>query len=171
MGTELLSYQRERQSFARWASLWLPEATMFGLEPAIGCTCTKDNRCRSLSLQQLDGIFGAQRSAAWRRLTWISRSPGAGKEHPHWGQLGLTGEWAEQANTSLRLQPAVHFPQEIGIEGVLADVSGSGTITWSNTTTLLQPTAVFQARRAADAWRIWPRISMGSPTAPEPMPG
>jgi len=57
----------------------------------------KDNPITKLSVQQLDGIFGAERSGGWKGLLW---SPEAGRDEGRnirtWGQLGLTGEWADK---------------------------------------------------------------------------
>jgi len=57
----------------------------------------KDNPIASLSLKQLDGIFGAARTAGMRGFKWTP-SDGRGAQHDirTWGQLGLTGEWADK---------------------------------------------------------------------------
>jgi phosphate transport system substrate-binding protein len=57
----------------------------------------KDNPLASLSMQQLDGIFGSLRTGGMRGFQWTP-SDGRG---PHadirtWGQLGLKGEWADK---------------------------------------------------------------------------
>jgi phosphate transport system substrate-binding protein len=56
-----------------------------------------DNPLNQLTLQQLDGIFGAERTAGMRGFEWTP-SAGRGSEANirTWGQLGLTGEWAEK---------------------------------------------------------------------------
>ena len=57
----------------------------------------KDNPLAKLSVQQLDGIFGAARSAGMRGFKWTpSDGRGADKDIRTWGQLGLTGEWADK---------------------------------------------------------------------------
>lgn len=55
------------------------------------------NPLTHLTLAQLDGIFGAQRSAGMRGFQWTP-SDGRGPETNirTWGQLGLSGEWANQ---------------------------------------------------------------------------
>jgi phosphate transport system substrate-binding protein len=57
----------------------------------------RDNPIRQLTLQQLDGIFGAERSGGYSGLKWMPQF-GRGPERNirTWGQLGLTGEWADQ---------------------------------------------------------------------------
>jgi phosphate transport system substrate-binding protein len=64
----------------------------------------KDNPLTQLSVDQLDGIFGAERSGAWEiganaenNLLFTSKyARGADKNIRTWGQLGLTGEWANK---------------------------------------------------------------------------
>ncbi len=57
----------------------------------------KDNPLASLSVQQLDGIFGAQRTAGMRGFKWTpSDGRGAQADIRTWGQLGFKGEWADK---------------------------------------------------------------------------
>jgi phosphate transport system substrate-binding protein len=57
----------------------------------------KDNPLAALSLQQLDGIFGSQRTAGMRGFKWTpSDGRGPQADIRTWGQLGLTGEWADK---------------------------------------------------------------------------
>lgn len=85
-----------------------------GWNPAIGVFVNKKNPISKLSLQQLDGIFGAPRSGAWRALTW-DESLARGREGNirTWGQLGLTGEWANKPIHVLGYNLMFHFPEEI----------------------------------------------------------
>jgi len=55
----------------------------------------KDNPITQVSMDQLDGIFGAGRTAGMRGFQWTP-SDGRGPERDirTWGQLGLKGEWA-----------------------------------------------------------------------------
>src|SRR5205823_3125506 len=57
----------------------------------------KDNPLASLTMKQLDGIFGSERSAGMRGFKWTP-SDGRGPEGNirTWGHLGLTGEWADK---------------------------------------------------------------------------
>jgi len=55
------------------------------------------NPLARLTLQQLDGIFGAERSAGMRGFKWTpSDGRGAQDNIRTWGQLGLKGEWADK---------------------------------------------------------------------------
>jgi phosphate transport system substrate-binding protein len=57
----------------------------------------RNNPLSRLTLAQLDGIFGAQREGGWQGMKWeraVARGPE--KNIRTWGQLGLTGEWANK---------------------------------------------------------------------------
>jgi phosphate transport system substrate-binding protein len=57
----------------------------------------QDNPIASLTLAQLDGIFGAERTAGMRGFQWApSAGRGPGKNIRTWGELGLTGDWADK---------------------------------------------------------------------------
>jgi len=57
----------------------------------------KDNPIGKLTIAQLDGIFGAERTAGMRGFKWTpSDGRGAQGDIRTWGQLGLTGEWADK---------------------------------------------------------------------------
>jgi phosphate transport system substrate-binding protein len=57
----------------------------------------RDNPLTRLTLAQLDGIFGAQRTGGWQGMDW-AKSAARGPEGNlrTWGQLGLGGEWADK---------------------------------------------------------------------------
>jgi phosphate transport system substrate-binding protein len=65
---------------------------------ALAIMVSKDNPLRSLSLHQLDGIFGDQRTGAWdEEFIWHPEAArGADQNLRTWGQLGLAGEWADK---------------------------------------------------------------------------
>jgi phosphate transport system substrate-binding protein len=57
----------------------------------------KNNPLAKLSVAQLDGIFGEQRTGGWQGRNWST----AGARGPEgnirsWGELGATGEWADK---------------------------------------------------------------------------
>jgi phosphate transport system substrate-binding protein len=57
----------------------------------------KDNPLTKLTLQQLDGIFGAQRTGGWQNMEWVPEAGRSAKDNiRRWGQLGLTGAWANK---------------------------------------------------------------------------
>jgi phosphate transport system substrate-binding protein len=57
----------------------------------------KANPLNGISMQQLDGVFGSERAGGWDKATWRpdwARSRAG--DIRTWGQLGLTGEWADR---------------------------------------------------------------------------
>ncbi|MEZ5532137.1 MAG: substrate-binding domain-containing protein [Steroidobacteraceae bacterium] len=57
----------------------------------------KDNPVARLTIDQLDGIFGSERNGGMRGFEWTPvLARGADKDIRTWGQLGLTGEWADK---------------------------------------------------------------------------
>ncbi|MFI5335789.1 MAG: PstS family phosphate ABC transporter substrate-binding protein [Opitutales bacterium] len=66
-----------------------------GNTPGVIVFVHKDNPLTKLTLQQLDGIFGAQRTGGWRGTHWTADAArGPEGNLRTWDQLGLTGEWA-----------------------------------------------------------------------------
>jgi phosphate transport system substrate-binding protein len=78
----------------------------------------KDNPIKGLTLQQLDGIFGAERDGGWVGTTWHPEYA-RGKEGNirTWGDLGLGGEWKDKPiNThgyTLRYMFAPRFSDDV----------------------------------------------------------
>ena len=72
------------------------------------------NPLKGITMKQLDGVFGAARDGGWVGTNWrpdLARGP---EENIRtWGQLGLTGEWADKPihvyGFSLRYNTAVDF--------------------------------------------------------------
>ena len=57
----------------------------------------RDNPVAQLTMQQLDGIFGSERSGGYSGLKWMPQfARGAEQNIRTWGELGLTGEWASR---------------------------------------------------------------------------
>ena len=57
----------------------------------------RDNPLTQLSLRQLDGVFGAERTGGYAGFQWMPQAGrGAGEDIRTWGQLGLTGWWADK---------------------------------------------------------------------------
>jgi len=65
---------------------------------ALAVFVNKDNPISKLTLKQLDGIFGDQRTGAWDdKFRWHPELARTGDENIRtWGQIGLTGEWADK---------------------------------------------------------------------------
>ncbi len=57
----------------------------------------KDNPLTRLTMKQLDGIFGAARTGGYVGYKWYPQAARSAKDDIRtWGQLGLTGEWADK---------------------------------------------------------------------------
>lgn len=81
----------------------------FALVPFVN----KDNPISHLTVEQLDGIFGAQRDGGWKGNNWdpsVARGPD--KNIRTWGQLGLTGEWADKPIHVYGYNLNFHFPRD-----------------------------------------------------------
>jgi phosphate transport system substrate-binding protein len=68
-----------------------------GTTPGLMFVVNKANPLANLTLDQIDGIFGAQRTGGWDGTRW-STKPARGPQGNirTWGQLGLTGAWADK---------------------------------------------------------------------------
>ena len=65
-----------------------------GWSPALAIVVNKDNPIAKLTMQQLDGIFGAERTGGYQGTTWHPEAGRPASENIRfWGQLGLTGKW------------------------------------------------------------------------------
>jgi phosphate transport system substrate-binding protein len=73
----------------------------------------KDNPILKLTIEQLDGIFGAERDGGWTGNEW---DPGAArgpeKNIRTWDQLGLTGEWVGKPIHVYAYNLNYHFPRD-----------------------------------------------------------
>jgi len=72
---------------------------VYGWMPAFIIVVNKDNPLDRISVKQLDGVFGGQRQGGYVGSVWRTDYPcrrGAEENIRTWGQLGLTGEWADK---------------------------------------------------------------------------
>ena len=114
MWDEQMAYQREFSRLPLGIVVVTGSYDVSGWNPAIGLYVNKANPLAKLSLEQIDGIFGCERTGVWRDLNWDeSYARGPEKNLRTWGQLGLTGEWADKPIHVLGYNLQFHFPQEI----------------------------------------------------------
>ena len=114
MWDEQLAFQREFGYLPLGIVAVTGSYDVSGWNPPVGVYINSANPLAKLSLSQLDGIFGAPRSGAWRDLTWDpSLARGPEKNIRTWGQLGLTGAWADKPIHVYGYNLQFHFPQEI----------------------------------------------------------
>ena len=79
---------------------------------------SENNPLKSVSLEQLDGIFGAARDGGWVGTNWRpDLARGREKNIRTWGQLGLKGSWANKPinlyGFSLRYNTATDFSDKV----------------------------------------------------------
>jgi phosphate transport system substrate-binding protein len=68
-----------------------------GNTPGVIFFVNKDNPLSGLTLKQLDGIFGAERSGGWKGTIWSTEAARSAMDNIRtWGELGLAGEWAQK---------------------------------------------------------------------------
>jgi phosphate transport system substrate-binding protein len=85
-----------------------------GWNPGFGVVVHKDNPLEKISMEQLDGIFGAERLGGWEGTSWRPQwARGPEKNIRTWGQLGLKGEWADKPIIPYGLTLRYHQATEI----------------------------------------------------------
>ena len=68
-----------------------------GTTPGLMFIVNKKNPLAGLTLEQIDGIYGAERTGGWVGTQWSTAAArGPEKNLRTWGQLGVTGELADQ---------------------------------------------------------------------------
>ncbi len=110
---ERLAFQREFNYQPLGIVAVTGSYSLSGWNPAIGVYVNKENPIAKLSLGQLDCIFGAERSGGWTALEWdesVARGPECNIRT--WGQLGLTGEWADKPIRIFGYTLKYNFPDE-----------------------------------------------------------
>ncbi len=89
-----------------------------GWENSTVILVNRDNPLKGINMDQLDGVFGAAREGGWSgtnfRPDW---KRGPDKNIRTWGQLGLTGEWADKPinvyGFNLRYNTATDFADKV----------------------------------------------------------
>ena len=110
---ELLAYQREFDRPPTEITICTGSYNVGGWTYALAVFVNKQNPITQLTLNQLDGIFGAARSGGWKGMEWdpsVARGP---EENIRtWGQLGVTGKWADKPIHVYGYTLKYHFPDE-----------------------------------------------------------
>jgi phosphate transport system substrate-binding protein len=108
---ESLLFQRYKSRYAVEIPVVTGSLNVPGWNYAIGIYVNKDNPLAKLTIEQLDGIFGAERSGAFLGTTWHTEfARGPEKNIRTWGQLGLTGEWANRPINVYGFNLFYHIP-------------------------------------------------------------
>ena len=94
---ELEAYQRVYNHDPLEITIATGSFNVPGWSPALAIVVHKDNPIAKLTLKQLDGIFGTERTGGWDGTTWHPEAARSEKDNIRlWGQLGLTGKWKDQ---------------------------------------------------------------------------
>lgn len=108
---ELLLFQRYHSYHPTEITVVTGSLNVPGWSYALGIFVHKDNPLSRLTIEQLDGIFGAERSGAFQGVEWNTQvARGADKNIRTWGQLGLKGEWANKPINVYGYNLKYHIP-------------------------------------------------------------
>jgi len=97
--TDLLVFEQVFHHPVTEITIFTGSYDVYGWQPATVIAVNKGNPLTQISMKQLDGAFGGARSGGYVESVWHSEYPysrGADENIRTWGQLGLTGEWADQ---------------------------------------------------------------------------
>lgn len=115
---DYLSYQRLKGNAPTGITILTGSYDVVGWQNNMVIVVNKANPLTKISITQLDGIFGSQRAGGWVRTTWhpeLARGPE--KNLRTWGQLGVTGEFANRPidpyGYSLRYATALEFSDKV----------------------------------------------------------
>jgi phosphate transport system substrate-binding protein len=111
---EMLMFERYKDYDPIELSVATGSYDVTGWQPGFGIVVNKANPLTRLTMEQLDGIFGAERLGGWVGTSWHAEfARGPEKNIRTWGQLGLTGEWASQAIIPYGLNLRYHQSAEL----------------------------------------------------------
>jgi len=111
---ELQLFQRYKNHDPVEVSIATGSYNVTGWQPAFGIVVSKDNPLTRITMEQLDYIYGAERLGGWIGTDWHPEfARGPEKNIRKWGQLGLTGEWADKDITPYGLNQRYHQAVEI----------------------------------------------------------
>jgi phosphate transport system substrate-binding protein len=118
MFEDLLAYERTMNADPVEIEYATGSYDVPGWSPAFGIFVNKANPIAKLNMAQLEAIFGAERTGAWEGTSWHpERARTAAQNIRTWGQLGLTGEWADKPihvyGVNLRYHQAIRFEDQV----------------------------------------------------------
>lgn len=93
-----------------------------GSTPGLVFFVHKDNPLTSLSIEQIDGIFGSARTGAWEGTQWSTKGArGKEKDLRRWSQLGVGGELGKTSivpyGTDLTLSNWADLIEKVAFQG------------------------------------------------------
>ncbi len=112
--SEQLLYERYKNRDPLTISVATGSYNVTGWQPGYGILVNRDNPINCLTIEQLDGIFGSQRSGGWHGTSWHPEYARGPEQNVRvWGQLGLTGKWAHHVIDPYGLNLRYHQTQEM----------------------------------------------------------
>lgn len=89
-----------------------------GWQNSIVIAVHRSNPLKGITMKELDGVFGAARDGGWVGQTWHPEfSRGSDQDIRSWGQLGLTGDWANKRinvyGYSIRYATSLEFSNKV----------------------------------------------------------
>lgn len=115
---DLLAYERSMNADPVEIEYATGSYDVPGWSPAFGIFVNAANPISKLNMAQLEAIFGAERTGAWEGTSWHpERARTVAQNIRTWGQLGLTGEWANKPihvyGVNLRYHQAIRFEDQV----------------------------------------------------------
>ena len=111
---ERLAFQREFNYQPLGVIAVTGSQTLSGWNPAVAVYVHKSNPLTAISMEQLDGVLGAQRTGGWPMLDWdTSMARGPERNIRRWGQLGVRGALARRPIRVFGYTLKYNFPDEI----------------------------------------------------------
>lgn len=115
---DYLSYLRLKGHLPTGVTILTGSYDVVGWQNNMVIVVNKANPLTKISMAQLDGIFGSARAGGWVRTKWHPEfARGAETDLRTWGQIGLTGEWANRPidtyGYSLRYATAIEFSDKV----------------------------------------------------------
>jgi phosphate transport system substrate-binding protein len=115
---DLLAYERVKSFDPTEITVVTGSFDVGGWENSLTILVNEDNPLKCINMDQLDGVFGSERTGGWAGTNWRSDwARGPQKNIRTWGQLGLTGEWADRPinvyGFSIRYNTATDFSDKV----------------------------------------------------------
>ncbi len=124
---EQLMYERYKNRDPLIISAATGSYDVTGWQPGYGILVNRGNPLSCLTMQQLDGIFGAERLGGWKGTSWHPEYARSSRQNIRtWGQLGLTGEWADRPIDPFGLNMRYHQTTE------MSDLILKGSDKWND---------------------------------------
>lgn len=115
---DLLAYERVKNFDPTEITAVTGSFDVGGWENSLTILVNEANPITCINMDQLDGIFGSERTGGWAGTNWRQDwARGPDKNIRTWGQLGLTGEWADKPidvyGFSIRYNTASDFSDRV----------------------------------------------------------